>query len=151
MTSVSVQPDSRWLSHRATAHRMRRVNAPIEAIANHLQVSKRSVARYLQLPYPEPAAPAEPESRLEDFYMQGACAAFPELDWLSRSPLMQERCKEVCAGCPVLEQCRKYGLTTGLENTGVWGGLTGPERRRRASQAGQGDENGEDNADRGVA
>jgi len=33
----------------------------------------------------------------------------------------------VCAGCPVMEQCRQHGLTV-REPYGVWGGLTEEDR-----------------------
>ena len=33
----------------------------------------------------------------------------------------------ICAGCPVLEQCRQHGLTV-REPYGVWGGLTEDDR-----------------------
>ena len=41
----------------------------------------------------------------------------------------EQLAKEVCAGCPVLEQCRSYALEAG-EAYGVWGGLTEMERYR---------------------
>jgi len=34
--------------------------------------------------------------------------------------------KAVCASCPVMGQCREYGMT---EPHGVWGGLSAGERR----------------------
>jgi WhiB family redox-sensing transcriptional regulator len=37
--------------------------------------------------------------------------------------------KAVCAACPVQEQCLQYALATN-QTEGVWGGMTGPERRR---------------------
>ena len=37
--------------------------------------------------------------------------------------------KAVCAACPVAEQCLQYALATN-QTEGVWGGMTGPERRR---------------------
>lgn len=37
--------------------------------------------------------------------------------------------KQICAGCPVLEQCRAYALAAPLELQGVWGGLSQKERR----------------------
>jgi len=38
-----------------------------------------------------------------------------------------ERAKEICAGCPVLTQCREHALAS-HEPYGVWGGLTEEER-----------------------
>jgi WhiB family redox-sensing transcriptional regulator len=37
--------------------------------------------------------------------------------------------KEVCAGCPVREQCLQFALDT-RQRDGVWGGMTETERRR---------------------
>ncbi len=37
--------------------------------------------------------------------------------------------KAICAACPVQEQCLQYALATN-QTEGVWGGMTGPERRR---------------------
>jgi WhiB family transcriptional regulator, redox-sensing transcriptional regulator len=120
--------NQRWVSHRLTAHQMHSRGQSLDAIADHLQVHKRSVRRYLALPCPE-APQAEPQVYLGGFYMKGACGSFPELDWLSRSPLMQAETKAVCAHCPVLAQCRTFGLNEGLEEAGVWGGMTKAERQ----------------------
>jgi WhiB family redox-sensing transcriptional regulator len=38
------------------------------------------------------------------------------------------RALAVCAGCPVLEQCRVYALSA-RETYGIWGGTTEDERR----------------------
>lgn len=37
--------------------------------------------------------------------------------------------KEICASCPVQEECLEYALMT-RQNDGVWGGLNETERRR---------------------
>jgi WhiB family redox-sensing transcriptional regulator len=43
------------------------------------------------------------------------------------------KAKGICAGCPVLSQCRDFALThPGIADDGVWGGLTVGERRRLA-------------------
>lgn len=133
MTETVGHHNPRWISHRITAHKMHRRGASIDAIADHLRVAKRSVHRYLALECPEPP-PVESEINLSDFHMQGACGAFPELDWTSRSQLEQTECKAVCAHCPVLAQCRTWGLTKGRDECGVWGGLTKEERRRQAGR-----------------
>ncbi|MBS4730551.1 WhiB family transcriptional regulator [Mycobacterium sp. SM1] len=108
---------------------MRTRGQSLDAIADHLRVTKRSVSRYLALPCPEPLQ-AEPEVDLKDFYLDGACGSFPGLDWLSRSPRMQAECKAICAYCPVLTKCRSYGLARGRDERGIWGGMTMAERRR---------------------
>jgi WhiB family redox-sensing transcriptional regulator len=119
----------RWIAHRSVAHRMRSRGQSVDAIAEHLRVNKRSVNRYLALPRPEPLGSAA-EVDLASFYLDGACGSYPELDWLSRSPAVQARVKAVCAGCPVLTPCRGYGLNKGHEESGIWGGMTKPERQR---------------------
>lgn len=50
---------------------------------------------------------------------------FPVGDEDSRA----EQAKEICAGCPVLDECLQYALSTN-QTEGVWGGMTGSERRR---------------------
>lgn len=37
--------------------------------------------------------------------------------------------KEVCAGCPVIEECLDYAMANN-ERFGVWGGLSEPERKK---------------------
>ena len=101
----------------------------LDAIADHLRVNKRSVSRYLALPCPQPLQ-VEAEVDLASFYRDGACGSFPELDWLSHSPLVQAEVKAVCAHCPVLAQCRSYGLNKGRDDSGIWGGMTKTERQR---------------------
>lgn len=49
------------------------------------------------------------------------------------------KAKKVCAGCPVRETCLDWALASGLNEPGVWGGLTEHERRplRRARPCGR--------------
>lgn len=47
---------------------------------------------------------------------------FPEIGGSARPA------KQVCAKCPVRQECLDYALKND-ERFGVWGGLTGPERR----------------------
>jgi WhiB family redox-sensing transcriptional regulator len=144
---------SRLAAHRLTAHKMRGRGAPIEAIADHLRVSTRSVGRYLAAPRPEAPAPQK-EVMLTDFYMQGACGSFPEYNWMSRSSLMQKECKAICAHCPVLAACREYGLTSGVHDESILGGLSVRERRaeaRRRVAASRRAQDGDDNESQGAA
>ncbi len=53
------------------------------------------------------------------------------------------RAKKICAGCPVIDACRRHALSA-QEPYGVWGGLTEEERlrllgrqRRRLQAAGR--------------
>jgi len=39
----------------------------------------------------------------------------------------ERRAKEICASCPVMQQCREHSLKV-REPYGVWGGLTEDER-----------------------
>ncbi|WP_406053871.1 WhiB family transcriptional regulator [Kribbella sp. NBC_00889] len=39
-----------------------------------------------------------------------------------------EQAKQICCGCGVLEECRRWAMNTGQE-AGVWGGLSEEERR----------------------
>lgn len=54
----------------------------------------------------------------------------------------EQAAKRVCAGCPVLIECREHALLQ-PEPYGVWGGLTAAERRvvlarrRRAAASGE--------------
>ena len=118
MNDAGRTPNTRWISHRVTAHRMRKNGQSLDAIADHLRVTKRSVHRYLTLPCPQPPV----EMELVSFVAEGACAAFPEVDWLSRSPLVQAEAKAICEYCPVLAKCRSYGLSNGRDDGGVLGG-----------------------------
>lgn len=130
MNTVAEGRNSRLTAHRLTAHRMHERGSSHDAIAEHLRVSKRSVMRYLTAERPPEAAPVK-QVGLADFYMKGACGSFPEYNWLSRSSVMQKRCKEICEYCPVLAQCREWGLTDGLEDQAILGGLT---RRGRLAE-----------------
>jgi WhiB family redox-sensing transcriptional regulator len=40
----------------------------------------------------------------------------------------EQRAKEICAQCDVLDQCREYAISIG-EQHGIWGGMTEKERR----------------------
>ena len=51
--------------------------------------------------------------------------------------LQVEAAKDVCRGCPVIEQCLVFAMRAGLE-AGVWGGLSEDERRaQRPRRSGQ--------------
>jgi WhiB family redox-sensing transcriptional regulator len=58
----------------------------------------------------------------------------PAIFFLARrdggDPRKIERAKSVCRVCPVREECLAYADECG-EKAGIWGGLTGDERRRR--------------------
>lgn len=62
--------------------------------------------------------------RSEETTMFFAPSQEPTAARLSR----EEAAKRVCAGCPVLMECREHALAQ-PEPYGVWGGLTAAERR----------------------
>lgn len=82
----------------------------------------------------ETARQPGPVADLWEWQYQGACrTASPEVFFHpegERGPARRrrdERAKEVCAGCPVLEPCREQALAA-REPYGVWGGMTEDER-----------------------
>lgn len=75
-----------------------------------------------------------PVTETYDWQMQGACrgmdSAFffhPEGERGPARASRETRAKQVCRGCPVLEQCRRHALAA-HEPYGVWGGLSESER-----------------------
>lgn len=61
---------------------------------------------------------------------EGACRwVEPELFYpTSESDADAQPAKQVCSSCPVRQPCLDYALAT-REFEGIWGGLTGAERR----------------------
>lgn len=119
------------INNSIAAHRMFSLGLPPVKIAANLGVSKRSVIRYLDKPCPEPL---EEELNLTDFYLQGACGEFKELDWASRSRRVQAEAKAICQYCPVLAKCRNYALNKGRDEQGIWAAMTQEERRKKSRQ-----------------
>jgi WhiB family redox-sensing transcriptional regulator len=67
----------------------------------------------------------------EDWREEAACAGADDSLFF---PIGDEdpaaaHAKAVCAVCPVQDACLQYALSTN-QTDGVWGGLTGSERRR---------------------
>jgi WhiB family transcriptional regulator, redox-sensing transcriptional regulator len=53
-----------------------------------------------------------------------------EPDWDGCAPSDRELAAQLCAGCPVIDQCREMDLRlAGACTTGVWGALTEDDRR----------------------
>lgn len=57
-----------------------------------------------------------------------ACSGKGDLFHNEKSRIVTRQAKVVCAGCSVRQECLDYALDN--EQIGVWGGLTGNERRR---------------------
>ena len=75
-----------------------------------------------------------PVAETYEWQMQGACRGMdsgfffhPEGERGPARAYRESRAKEICQGCPVLEQCRRHALTV-HEPYGVWGGLSEAER-----------------------
>jgi WhiB family redox-sensing transcriptional regulator len=53
-----------------------------------------------------------------------------EPDWGGCAPSDRDLAARLCAGCPVIDQCRELDLrTAGVDTTGVWGALAEDDRR----------------------
>jgi hypothetical protein len=58
-----------------------------------------------------------------------------DLDWVDPAPDQVDRCRAVCADCPVRLSCLGHALAIG-EPWGIWGGLDPNERAAVAQLAG---------------
>lgn len=66
-----------------------------------------------------------------DWVAEAACAELTHVPWFySDDPIEIKMAKEVCARCPVREQCLEFARAN-REPFGVWGGLTPEERGRQ--------------------
>lgn len=70
-----------------------------------------------------------------EWQYQGACVGLDSAKFFSpdserggRKRAREAGAKAICAGCPVIEQCRNHALTV-REPYGVWGGMTMDERK----------------------
>ncbi|MEU2227597.1 MULTISPECIES: WhiB family transcriptional regulator [unclassified Streptomyces] len=90
---------------------------------------------------PRYARPRRPVGDLWEWQLSAACRGMDSSVFYSpanergrRRRAREERARQVCAGCPVREQCARMALATG-EPFGVWGGLSEADRNRLASGA----------------
>jgi WhiB family redox-sensing transcriptional regulator len=85
-----------------------------------------------------------PVSETWEWQLQAACRGMdssfffhPERERGPAKAQREQRAKEVCRHCPVIEPCRRHALAA-QEPYGVWGGLSEGEReqivRRRRTQ-----------------
>ncbi|GAA1877459.1 WhiB family transcriptional regulator [Pseudonocardia ailaonensis] len=75
-----------------------------------------------------------PVAEFYDWQRHGACRGMdsgfffhPENERGPARTNRERRAKEICAACPVIEQCRRHALEV-QEPYGVWGGLSEHER-----------------------
>lgn len=106
----------------------------VEAVALHMdEVAVMADTRRLPTPVVE----------RWDWQLRGACrdmnsAVFfhPEAERGPARAARIGRAKQVCRGCPVLEQCRRHALSV-EEPYGVWGGLSESERHDLLTRRGR--------------
>lgn len=67
---------------------------------------------------------------IEHWREAAACAETPEVEFFPDPADVAaiSAAKEVCAGCPVADQCLSYAIETN-QTEGIWGGHTPKERR----------------------
>lgn len=77
----------------------------------------------------------DPTSEAWDWQVEAACRGMASAlffhPWGERGPSRDERvrkAKQVCSGCPVIDECRRHALQV-HEQYGVWGGLSEEERQ----------------------
>ena len=70
---------------------------------------------------------------------RGSCVGQPDVfyndehDAKGRRRSNEDLAKDICRGCPVMMQCRRYAIGA-KELYGVWGGLTEMERHHLAGR-----------------
>lgn len=77
-----------------------------------------------------------PNAEVWEWQLHGACRGMDSANFFhpdgERGPARarrEQRAKQVCAHCPVLELCRRHALAS-REPYGVWGGMSEAERER---------------------
>ncbi|SHL00427.1 WhiB family transcriptional regulator, redox-sensing transcriptional regulator [Pseudonocardia thermophila] len=84
-----------------------------------------------------------PVAETYDWQLRGACRGMdsayffhPEGERGAAKARREERAKQVCRRCPVLEECRRHALAA-EEPYGVWGGLSVAERTALLARGGR--------------
>lgn len=71
---------------------------------------------------------------MNDWRADGACRSEPQALFFPERGQSIAAALSICAGCPVLLECRTWGLYH--EKIGIWGGTSERERRRLRRQLG---------------
>jgi WhiB family redox-sensing transcriptional regulator len=71
------------------------------------------------------------------WHADAACVEHPELAWFPAQGEDTAAAKAVCSTCLVVGECRSWALAQGPQLHGLWGGLSGLERKRRRRPAAQ--------------
>jgi WhiB family redox-sensing transcriptional regulator len=69
------------------------------------------------------------------WHADAACKEHPRTTWFPERGKDARRAIEVCGRCLVLDECRTWALGQPDDPAGIWGGLSGRERRRLRSGA----------------
>jgi WhiB family redox-sensing transcriptional regulator len=64
-----------------------------------------------------------------------ACKKVPAVSWFPDHGESAAEAKAICAGCPVLEECRVWALAQGPKLQGIWAGLSRLERAQTRDHA----------------
>jgi len=71
------------------------------------------------------------------WHADAACREHPELTWFPERGEDATAARAVCSTCLVLGECRSWALAQGGGLVGLWGGLSGQERKVRRRPAAQ--------------
>jgi WhiB family redox-sensing transcriptional regulator len=64
----------------------------------------------------------------EKWMESAVCASSDPEEWFPEKGVSARRAKNICATCPVIDDCLQFALKNG--ETGIWGGTSSRERRR---------------------
>ena len=68
------------------------------------------------------------DPKASEWKVQGACRGKDQAIWYPSRGESCDQAKAICHECPVMYQCREYGIAN--ETIGIWGGLSERERKR---------------------
>lgn len=60
------------------------------------------------------------------WHVDAACRGRADVNWFPTRGEDDKPAKEICAGCPVRDECERAGAF----EIGIWGGVSGRQRRR---------------------
>ncbi|CAB4885168.1 unannotated protein [freshwater metagenome] len=71
--------------------------------------------------------------RSASWHAEAACVGEPTATFINALPETTRHALSICAGCTVRVECLQAGIDG--NEVGVWGGTTGPQRRRMKARA----------------
>lgn len=69
------------------------------------------------------------------WHTDAACSGKPMEWWFPDRGESVDPAKEVCASCPVIDECADFAVTQGVHLVGIWAGETARGRRKRRRTA----------------